>query len=282
MKKAINTWSFPGNWSIDERLKVAAEAGFEGFEPDISVSGPVNLDSVSTDLLDLRKKIVSYGLEISGLASGMYWDNNPVSDDSGVRAMADRILQRQLECAHELEVNAILVVPGTVGADFLPDAPPVRYDLAYERAQAFIERALPLAEKLGVTIGLENVWNKFLMSPLELRQFIDSFDSPRVRSYLDVGNVVASGYPEHWVEILSHRIVRVHVKDYRRVVGSINGFVDLLSGDVNWPEVVGALRSVGYDGWVAAEMVPPVPFYRYSPQTLLHNTSRAMSDIFGL
>lgn len=282
MRKSINVWSFPSGWTVDEKFKVAVDAGFEGFELDISSDGPVNLGSTSQELKNLRQTCAQAGLEISGLATGMYWESNPVSDDPDVRKSAEHILRRQIECAHDLEIDAILVVPGAVGIDFVPGAPAVRYDFAFDRAQQFIERELPLAEKLGVTIGLENVWNKFLLSPLELRDFIDSFGSARVASYLDIGNVLATGYPEHWIEILAHRIVRVHVKDYRRAVGTVDGFVDLLSGDVNWPAVMHGLRQVGYDGWIAAEMIPPVPFYRYSPQTLLHNTSRAMDDIFRL
>jgi hexulose-6-phosphate isomerase len=129
---------------------------------------------------------------------------------------------------------------------------------------------------------VENVWNKFLLSPLEFRAFIDSFQNERVGAYFDVGNVLATGYPEDWIATLGHRIGRVHFKDYRRNVGSADGFCDLLSGDVNWPEVMRALRAVPYDGWVAAEMIPPVPFYKHCPEVLIPNTSRAMDAIFGL
>jgi hexulose-6-phosphate isomerase len=132
-----------------------------------------------------------------------------------------------------------------------------------------------------VCLGIENVWNKFLLSPLEMRDFIDSFQSEWVGSYLDVGNALATGYPEHWIRILSHRIKRVHFKDYRRAVGSVAGFVDLLSGDVHWPAVMRELRAIGYSGWIAAEMIPPVPFYKYSPEVLIQNTARAMDAIFS-
>jgi len=113
-----------------------------------------------------------------------------------------------------------------------------------------------------------------------MRAFIDQFQSEWVGSYFDVGNTLATGYPEHWIEILGSRIARVHFKDYRRQVGSVNGFCDLLSGDVDWPGVMRALRSIKYTGWVAAEMIPPVPFYKHCPEVLIHNTSRAMDAIF--
>ena len=112
----------------------------------------------------------------------------------------------------------------------------------------------PDAEAAGVVIGLENVWNKFLLSPLEMRDFLDKVGSDYVKAYFDIGNVVVNGYPEHWIRILGSRIARVHVKDFRTIVGNINGFVDLLGGDVNFPEVVKALREVGYDSYLTAEM----------------------------
>ena len=176
----------------------------------------------------------------------------------------------------------MLVVPAVVGVDFIPGAEVVPYDVAYDRARAFVEAALPVAARCGVSICIENVWNKFLLSPLEMRDFIDSFQSEWVGSYLDVGNALATGYPEHWIRILGHRIKRVHFKDYRRAVGTTAGFVDLLSGDANWPAVMRELRAIGYSGWVAAEMIPPSPFYRYCPEVLIQNTSRAMDAIFAL
>jgi L-ribulose-5-phosphate 3-epimerase len=120
----------------------------------------------------------------------------------------------------------------------------VPYDVAYERAGEFLEGALPLARENGVSICVENVWNKFLLSPLEMKAFVDRFDDPRLQVYFDVGNALATGYPEQWIGILGERIGRVHLKDYRRAVGTVDGFVDLLAGDVDWPAVVSALRDV--------------------------------------
>jgi len=157
----------------------------------------------------------------------------------------------------------------------------VPYDLAYERAHAFIAAALPLAAQHRVHLAIENVWNKFLLSPLEMRAFVDSFGSEWVGSYLDIGNVLATGYPEHWIPILGPRLRRVHFKDFRRAVGTIHGFVELLSGDANWPAIVAALRAAGYSGWIAAEMIPPVPFYQHHPEVLITNTARAMEAILG-
>jgi hexulose-6-phosphate isomerase len=281
MKKSINIWSFPGEWELARKLALAAEAGFTGFEPDLSENGPISLESTPPELAAARALAERHGVTFSSLATGLYWGANPASADAAVRARAAHILRRQIECAAALGIDTILVVPGAVGVDFVPGAEEIPYDLAYERAQAFLTEALPLAARHRVCLAVENVWNKFLLSPLEMRAFIDSFGSEWVGAYLDVGNCIATGYPEHWIRILGPRIKRVHFKDFRRAVGTIHGFVDLLSGDVNWPAVMREFRAIGYTGWAAAEMIPPVPFYKHSPETLIRNTACAMEQIFA-
>ena len=282
MKKSISIWSFYGDWSLKDKMKLAKDAGFEGIELDVSGDGPITLDSDEDAIAAIGSLAADSGLTLSGLATGMYWEFNPASENAESRAQAKVVLEKQIRVASQLGIGAVLVVPGSVGADFIPGCEELSYDKVWDRATEFISNALPLAKEFGVDIGIENVWNKFLLSPLEMARFIDQFDDARVGSYFDVGNVLATGYPEHWIRILKDRIRRVHVKDYRRAVGSVDGFVDLLSGDVNWPAVVQSLKSIGYSGWVAAEMIPPVPFYKYAPETLIDNTSRAMDSIFGL
>jgi L-ribulose-5-phosphate 3-epimerase len=282
MRKSISIWSFPPTLSLADRLRLAREAGFDGFEIDLSDDGPLTLGSSAKEISAVRTLAEQIGIELSGLATGLFWGANPASADPAVRARAGAVLNRQIEIAHALALDAILVVPATVGADFLPNCEVVPYDLAWQRATDFIRAALPLAEKAGVRICVENVWNKFLLSPLEMRQFVAQFDSEWIRVYFDVGNALATGYPEHWINILAQQIHRVHLKDYRRAVGSVDGFVEILSGDINWPLVMGALRAIGYDGWLTAEMIPPVPFYKYAPEILLFNTSRAMDALLAL
>jgi hexulose-6-phosphate isomerase len=282
MKKSISIWSFYTKGSFEENLALAMEAGFAGFEIDLSEEGPVNLKSTRDDLRRIRHLVENAGLELSGLATGLYWGSNAVSNNPETRKKAVAILSKQIETARLLGIDAILVVPGSVGVDFIPGCEIVPYETAYHRATEFIQQALPEAQKHKIKIGIENVWNKFLVSPLEMRAFIDQFGSEWVASYFDVGNTLATGYPEHWIESLAGRIARVHFKDYRRAVGSVDGFCDLLSGDVDWPGVVRALRAVKYKGWVTAEMIPPAPFYKHCPEVLIHNTSRAMDAILSL
>ena len=149
----------------------------------------------------------------------------------------------------------------------------------HKRASDAVASLLPLAAASKIAIGLENVWNKFLVDPFAMRAFIDQFNSDWLGAYFDVGNAMLVGYPEQWIRILGKRIKRVHLKDFRRGVGTADGFVDLLAGDVNWPEVMKALRDAGYSGPLTAEMIPA---YKHCPEVLIGNTSRAMDAILSL
>ena len=156
---------------------------------------------------------------------------------------------------------------------FLPEAEVIPYDVCHDRASEALRQILPAAEQAGVALCIENVWNKFLLSPLEMRDFMDSFNSEMVGAYFDVGNVLLTGYPEHWIRILGRRIKRVHIKDFKRSVGTVEGFVDLLEGDVDFQAVQQALSDIGYDGYVTAEMLP---FEPGRPE----RTAQAMKEIF--
>lgn len=273
---------FSASITLAEMFRLAREAGFAGFEIDLSEGGPLTLASSPSEIAEVRALAERNGIELSGLATGLYWGANPASEDAAVRAQAEKILRRQIEIANSLHLDAVLVVPATVAADFIPNCEIVPYDTAWQRATDFVRDALPIAEKSRVKICIENVWNKFLLSPIEMRQFIAQFNSEWVGAYFDVGNALAHGYPEHWIKILGNQVQRVHLKDYRRAVGSVDGFVEILSGDVNWPAVMGALRAIDYDGWLTAEMIPPVPFYKFAPETLVFNTSRAMDALLEM
>ena len=282
MKKSVSIWSFFGDHDLEGKMRLASQSGFEGFEIDLTEDGPLNFKSTSEDFQAIRALADRTGVRLSGLATGLYWGANPASSDPAVREQARRIIERQIVCAEALGIDAILVVPGTVGVDFIPGSEVVDYEVVWNRAKDFIAAALPSAQRTGVHLGIENVWNKFLLSPLEMAAFIDQFGSGLVCSYFDVGNALATGYPEQWIRILGKRIRRVHFKDYRRNVGSVDGFCDLLSGDVDWKAVVEALRTTGYEGWITAEMIPPVPFYKHCPDVLIGNTAKAMAAILSL
>ncbi|MCJ7675652.1 MAG: sugar phosphate isomerase/epimerase, partial [Sedimentisphaerales bacterium] len=213
------------------------------------------------------------GIEISSVASGESWTCSPAANDPDVRKKIVDFTGKALQVAKWLGADAYLFVPGAVDVFFLPDAEVIPYDVCYQRASEAVREILPAAQETGVTLCIENVWNKFLLSPLEMRNFIESFDSKFVGAYFDVGNVLLTGYPDHWIHILGERIKRVHVKDFKRSVGTVEGFVDLLEGDVDFEAVKKALADIGYDGYVTAEMLP---WQRGRPE----KTAQAMKKIF--
>ncbi len=277
MKKGISIWSFP-NQSLAESFALAKDAGFEGVEVALDEVGEVSLQSTEADLLKVKQQADDNGIELYSVASGLYWANWLNADCEKERARAKDIVKKHLETAKTLGCDTILVIPGSVNADFANPGRVVDYLATYERSLEAINELKEYAEKTGVSIGLENVWNKFLTSPLEMRDFIDKVGSDYVGSYFDVGNVLYNGYPEQWIRILGKRIKKVHFKDYRIEAGGLHGFVDLLAGDVNYPEVVKALNEIGYDGWVSAEMIPN---YKYHTEAIIYNTSFAMDKILG-
>jgi len=278
VKKSISYWSFPGNLSLEQCFALAKKAGFEAIEVALPSGKDITLESKKEDLLKVRESAKKAGLELSSLASGLFWDFSLTAGDPKVREKAKDIARKMLEFASWLEVDTILVVPGAVNVFFNPGSETVPYDVAYERALQAMKELAPAAEKYRVNIGLENVWNKFLLSPLEMRDFIDKVNSPFVGAYFDVGNVLQTGFPEQWIRILGKRIRKVHLKDFRTAVGNVNGFVDLMEGDVDWPEVIKALREVGYDGYLTAEMMP---VYKTISEALIYQTSQALDLILG-
>lgn len=277
MKKGISIWSF-GEMPLEEAFALAKKAGFEGVELALDEVGELTLNTTDDEVQCIKDKAKKAGIELYSVACGLYWGNPLTDDDEAVRDKAKKIVKRQLEIAKALGCDSILVIPGTVNADFIDADKVVDYQEAYVRSLEALKELKSYAEELQVNIGLENVWNKFLTSPMEMRDFIDKIDSIYVGSYFDVGNVLFNGYPEHWIKILGNRIKKVHFKDYRKAAGGLHGFVDLLAGDINYPNVMKALEQIGYDGWVTAEMIPNYQTYN---EVLIYNTSNAMDRILG-
>jgi len=282
MKKCISYWAFGGGLEgakdIRECLEEAKELRFDGVELCVGEEGRLSLSTTRPQCETILRNAAEIGIEIVSLASGVAWSYNFGSSSASLREEAVHATERSLQIANWLEVDTLLTIPAAVDVFFNPDAEIVPYDVAFQRAREGIAKCIPFAERCEVMMAIENVWNKLFLSPLEMCQFIDSFKSRYVGAYFDVGNCITTGYPEQWIRILGKRIKRVHFKDFRAAVGDANGFVDLLEGDVNWPEVMAALREVGYDGAVTAEMIPP---YRFYPEVRLKNTSTAMDAILG-
>jgi len=282
MKKAISYWAFPGGLEgtkdLNECFREAAEAGFQAVELCCADTGRLSLRTTEKQCAQIRASAERAGVEIASLASGIYWSYSIGSNRVADRNRAEQAAKKMLQIARWLGTDALLFIPGAVDVFFNPQAEVVPYDILFARARQGMKRLLKTAEQCRVALCIENVWNKFLLSPLEMRDFIDDFDSEYVGSYFDVGNVLPFGYPEQWIRILGKRIRRVHFKDYKAAVGTADGFCDLLEGDVNWPEVMRALKAVGYNGYCTAEMIPT---YRHNPMVRIRNTSHAMDAILG-
>lgn len=275
MKKSINIWSFIGKTNR-EAMALAKEAGFEGIELALDAAGEISAEATDEQLRALKDYAQELGIRIPSLSSSLCWGDSLTSDDPAERQRAHDMIVQQIRCAKALGAETVLVIPGSVSVEFVPERPVIAYDVAYDRALEEIKKLVPVAEEYGVEIGIENVWNKFLLSPLEMRQFIDAVGSDMVGVYFDVGNVVYSGYPEQWIRILGSRIKKVHFKDYRRNPGGLNAFVDLLAGDVDWKAVMAAFKEIGYEGWAAGEMIPQ---YAQGSDQIIYNTSASMERI---
>ena len=275
MKKSINIWSFIGKTN-KEAMKLAKDAGFEGIELALGADGEISMTSTDEELLSIKAYAEELGIKIPSLSSGLCWANSLTANDPEERQRAFDMVCRQLYCAKMLGAETILVIPGSVSVEFVPEWGVVDYDVVWDRALEAMKKLAPIAAEYGVQIGLENVWNKFLLSPLEMRNFIDAVGSPWVGAYLDTGNMVYSGYPEQWIKILGKRIFKIHFKDYRRNPGGLNAFVDLLAGDVDWKAVRTTFEAIGYEGWAAGEMIPQ---YAQGSDQLIYNTSASMERI---
>ena len=263
MKISASYWIFDGGLDgtlpIKSAMEQASKMGFEGIELGIASQGVLTHNTSQAECEEIVREAEKHGLEISGVASGESWTTSPTANDEDVRKKIIDFTQKALQVSHWLGSDAYLFVPGAVEVFFLPDAEVIPYDVCYQRASEAISQLVPVAEKLGVAIAVENVWNKFLLSPLEMREFIDNFNTSQVGVYFDVGNVLLTGYPDQWIRILGSRIKRVHIKDFKRSVGNADGFVDLLEGDVDFEAVKQALSEINYDGYVTAEMIPFTP-----------------------
>ncbi len=243
IRKAVKLAMVQEELSIEGKFRLLQELGFDGVE----LSSPNELDR--SEVLAAQQ---ATGLPIHGIVDSVHWqmpfsDPNPAVREAGMQG-----LHTALGDARAYGASTVLLVPAVVRKE-------VSYADAYRRSQQEIRKVLPMAEELGVKIAIENVWNMFLLSPLESAQYIDEFESDAIGWYFDVGNIVNYGWPEHWIRTLGHRIVKLDIKEYSRDLrdesGPYAGFrAPLGEGDCDWPAVVEALQDIGYEGWATAEV----------------------------
>jgi hexulose-6-phosphate isomerase len=279
MKTSFSLFSFAPDDDPAELFPLIRKAGYEGVEPVLSDFGYLTPSSSEEDISALRKCAEKNGLSISSLGAQNLWDYNLVSDSVETREKAKNIIRFQLHAARLLGADTILVIPGYVGTEISPNSEFVRYDIAYERASGAFMALKDDAEREEVKIGIENVWNRFLLSPIETARFVDEVNSPCFGIYFDVGNIIYIGYPEQWIEILGKRIFNIHLSDYRSGQAGLGAFVDLFAGDVDFKAVVKSLKAIGYDDWLTAEMFPN---YKQFPRTSIFSSKVAVDTILEM
>ncbi len=278
MKKSVSFFTFGQDVDSKEAMEESQKAGYDGVEFVVTEKdGDINMNTPEKDIMDLKKYVTDLGLEVSSVGAWNLWEYNLVSDDKNVAEHAKDIIKRQIDVAQMCGADTILVVPGYVGTSFAPGI--VRYDVAYNRALEAISELEPYAKSAKVSIGIENVWNKFLLSPLEMKSFLDEINSTYVGSYFDIGNIIYIGYPDQWIRILGSHIKKLHFCDCRFGQCGLGSFVDLLEGDVDFFAVMDAVKDIGYDDWAVVEFLPN---YKDFPYQSIINAKFSLDKILNI
>jgi L-ribulose-5-phosphate 3-epimerase len=284
MKKSINLWTFPypDKMSLRRCLQIAKDAGFDGIELNYDLESDLSPKSGTKEFTEIRHMAEQIGIEISGLCSFLFWPYPLTSNDPAERARGMELAGKMTRAAHDLGTENLLVVPGAVHMPWREDHDPTPNDVCDKRAREAIAKLLPQAEKLKVHLNMENIFfNGFLMSPMEMVEFVDSFSSEFVRVHFDTGNIMEYQFPEHWIPILGERIKNVHLKEYTKkgTDHSLETFRPLLDGTTNWPAVLEAFDKVGYDGYLTFEYFHP---YSHFPEALVYQTADSLDRMLGL
>jgi hexulose-6-phosphate isomerase len=238
IKKGLVFDMLPEKLSYGDRFKLARDVGFE------VVQVPTEPDAGKAE--EIKKAADTAGIRIDSVMNMDHWKYPLSSSDRSAVEKSLAGMRTSLHNAKLWGADVVLLVPAVVDAK-------TSYHDAWARSQKEIRSLIPLAEELKVVIGIEEVWNKFLLSPLEMAKYIDEFQSPRIKAWFDVGNVVLYGYPQDWIHTLGKRIVKVHLKDFKRKEDGYS-WVNLGDGDVDWGAVRQAFADVGYSGSVIAEL----------------------------
>lgn len=244
LKKGLGYAMIQEDIPLLDKLKLVKDLGFDGVEFNTPLGFSIK------ELVAAKTKA---GIEIASTVNADHW-KSPLSDpDASVREFIIGSVKKSLEDTKELGGDTVLVVPGVVNEK-------VSYEQAYHTALDSIRKLIPHVERTGVKIGLENVWNNFILSPVEAKQFVDDIGHPQIGWYFDIGNVLRYGWPEHWIATLAHRIFKLHIKEFSREKmneeGLWKGFnVDIGKGSIDWPTVMKALNKINYQGeWIIAEV----------------------------
>lgn len=283
MKKSINLWALPhpDKMSLRECFELCKDAGFDGVEVNYALEGDISPEASEAHIRSVGEMARKIGIEISGLCSFLFWPYPLTHNDPQRRKQAMDLAVKMIRAAQLLKTPDLLVVPGAAYIPWLPDEPPVPHDVCDRRARDAVRRLIPVAEKAGVYLNIENIFlNGYLHSPQEMNEFVDSFKSDRVRVHFDTGNIMQYHFPEHWIPLLGKRIRNVHLKEASKKVNefNINTFRPLLDGTIDWPAVIEAFDQVGYRGYLTFEYFNPFPHW---PESLVYQTSDALDRMLG-
>ena len=283
MKKSINLWAFPypDRMSLRECLQLAKDAGFDGIELNYDLENDLSPQGTTAEYHKIRKMADEIGIEISGLCSFLFWPYPLSSNDTTKRNRGIQLARMIAKAAHDLGVENVLVVPGAVHIPWRDDHEPVANDLCDQRAKDAVGTLLKDAEKLDVCLNMENIFfNGYLMTPFEINAFVDHFDSEYCRVHFDTGNIMDYQFSEHWARLLGKRTKNIHLKEFSRkgTDRSLECFRPLLDGTTNWPAVMEALDSVGYEGFLTFEYFHP---YAHYPEALIYQTSDSLDRLLG-
>jgi len=283
MKKSINQWAFPypQRMNLKECLQLAKDAGFDGIELNYDLENDLSPKSGTKDYHDIRRLADKIGIQVSGLCSFLFWPYPLTSNDPDKRAKGMELAGKIAQAAHDLGVENVLLVPGAVHIPWRDDYEPVPNDVCDRRAREAVGKLARRAEQLKVSLNVENIFfNGYLMTPMEMNDFVDSFQSEHVKIHFDTGNISIFQHPEHWVPIMGKRIKNTHFKEFSKKSTdySLETFRPLLDGTTNWPAVMEELDRVGYRGYVTFEYFHPYPHY---PEALIYHTSDSLDRILG-
>lgn len=259
MKKGICIGSLPGD-TTEARFKLAKAAGFDGVE--------IGTLENEADRLQTKHLATQHGIELFSVMNAKHWSHPLSDDDESVRAASCDGVLESMATATAIGADTVLLVPAVVN-----EATP--YELAYHRSHTEIRKLIPHATAKGLTIAIENVWNKFLLSPFEFASYIDAFDSPAVTAYFDVGNIVLYGFPQHWIHSLGSRIAKVHVKGFNAEERRFTYLIEDCT--IDWNAVMTALADIGYDDYITAEL----PVDKENPEGTVHQISEDMDNIIA-
>ena len=299
IREGVFQGCFPMSMDTDSCLALAGRLGFDGLEMVMEDTSPflpealdactdeilaigrsvgvttvrdgaLTLDSSRAEVQRLKEHATRCGIGVHSVATMLLFYYPLSSPIPSVREKGIEVVLKMMEAASVFGADTVLIVPGLV-------TPSVGYRETYQRSQAVIRDLATEAGRLAVVLGVENVWNRFLLSPLEMRRYIEEIGSPNVGVYFDVANILTYGYPQDWLRILGPLVKAVHFKDFRKDVDNILGFTHLMHGDVDWPAVISALRDIAFEGFVTAEVSALKDF----PEKGLSDTKAAMDLILA-